>query len=750
MIPKNISRDHVLLAIADMGKGGIRSNRTSKKFLLEHEGYFYPPKYVISRANLYANGIELNPEEFSGGFESNRFLISLGFSIVPVAHSVKKPSKPIPTKSIVNPRKVPPDSTGRHDEYCPECKRVILLMLEKAYGEAKSNYRMDFQVTPESFRNTQHYHLLMEIFKALQAHRGFTDFIRSAQLPPFDFFVPRPGFIIEFDESQHFTKPREIALRLYPDGLKLGYDKDTWVKRCQRLNKKDNDPPFRDEQRAWYDTLRDFCCNIKGIPIIRLLPNEPNWCSMNPENHADVARFKSIINGKMEKHLTKPHQTEGSFRIGLVFPEIEDDSLKHTLKHFLPLIERHRNSLNLLVFPEGFETIIPNGELEPEVILKWRSDKINDIATKYVNLSKNLSNISIIVGVQVDYEKSLNMGGSDQYCLCVQPDCDPRIYHKHSTSKFRAFFDSNWSLDDNFPVMDIGGKRIGVSICHDMYISLIPRLLKTKGADIWVNLTGQNVISSKWEAVLKSRAAENKFFAVCTLHRNLDESNVQKEPYAFSPKGKIRLRELSTGKDIDYINEDKRAGRIYFFDTADYDISISKAKEPSGLSDKAERMTVSLKNFRVTHNGGSRYRIFEISITDFLYFPEKLWKICLDQNGAVVIFVAEIGDDDWAMLKTTIEAILPARVIEFSTLFVFASRRRNKVFLAGYQSGNFKSQRVFYPPGFPFIIDKRFLFGLDSTYKISLNSPRPDPRGKPMQYFERIRNLVDHLTAFGR
>jgi 5-methylcytosine-specific restriction protein B len=81
VISKNISRDHVLLAIAEIRKGGIPNGRESKRFLLEHEGIFYPPKYVISRANFYANGSDLNPKKFHGGDESNRFLMSLGFKI---------------------------------------------------------------------------------------------------------------------------------------------------------------------------------------------------------------------------------------------------------------------------------------------------------------------------------------------------------------------------------------------------------------------------------------------------------------------------------------------------------------------------------------------------------------------------------------------------------------------------------------------------------------------------------------------
>ena len=65
MIPKNISREHIIKAIKQIKKVGIPSGRSSRKFLLEYKGKSYPPKYIICFANKYANGIELAPQEFS-------------------------------------------------------------------------------------------------------------------------------------------------------------------------------------------------------------------------------------------------------------------------------------------------------------------------------------------------------------------------------------------------------------------------------------------------------------------------------------------------------------------------------------------------------------------------------------------------------------------------------------------------------------------------------------------------------------
>jgi len=67
MIPNNIARDHILKAIQESDRNGIPKGRNSKKFKLVFEEKAYPPKYVISLANKYANGVELEPSDFGGG-----------------------------------------------------------------------------------------------------------------------------------------------------------------------------------------------------------------------------------------------------------------------------------------------------------------------------------------------------------------------------------------------------------------------------------------------------------------------------------------------------------------------------------------------------------------------------------------------------------------------------------------------------------------------------------------------------------
>jgi len=293
MIPNAIKKEHILKAINSVKKHGVTPGRRSRKFSLKHHDKLYPPKYIISLACHYATGRKLHSDEFSGGNESNDFLNRLGFKIIISSSDKKLPSK------ITHEKKKPLKLRASHDERCPDCKETISLLLQKIYGRVEANYKFDVGTRPDDFRNSACFDVLKKIYEALQKNRVFKDFVRAKTLPNCDYYIPRPGFILEFDESQHFTKSRAIALKNYSKDIKLGFDKYKWIDRCLDIDARDNDPPYRDEQRAWYDTLRDFCSLILNKPIVRLLPDEALWCSLDPNKSSDVEKFKNIIEEKL-------------------------------------------------------------------------------------------------------------------------------------------------------------------------------------------------------------------------------------------------------------------------------------------------------------------------------------------------------------------------------------------------------------------------------------------------------------------
>jgi predicted amidohydrolase len=631
----------------------------------------------------------------------------------------------------------------QHPQRCKPCKNRILELLKHIYGDVREEYGLGLAADVEGYRNTEFYDVLRRIHAELQNHRGLKQFVNVSRLPAVDYYIPNPGFVVELDEAQHFTEPREITLRSYPPNLSLGFPKDRWISRCVQLRRRDNDPPYRDEQRAWYDTLRDFGCNVLGIPLIRILPDERVWCELSPTNAAHVAWFKDFIEGRLRLWRGGLDVSEpGGLRIGLAFPELG----KHKLDEFMEHLRRHKSKLDMLVFPEAFEMVPRRGRTESEEIV--RSPEFAEVCDRYLALSKEYG-VSIIVGVSSEDE---NDYPGDQYCLFVSPTGQRAIYHKHSSSLFNAFFDNNWSIEGNLPVVEVKGVKVGFSVCHDSYISLIPRVLKAKGAQVWVNVSFQNVRPRMWESVLQARASENEMVAVCTLHGNSHpergDGRPQKEPYAFSQNGKIRLKDLEEHRYIDDIPVTRRTGRIFYFDTSAHETLPVQSEEESWLADKAEVVSVRMGDTgKLEVKDDTRFSVREITIEDFTRFPERIWKACREDReerpNKVPLFVVWVNDEaEWQRHKTTILSVGRGRIMEFSTCFVFVNSETRTPHLAAYRSSSYKDARVFTPAGFPIKLDRRYLKGLNSTYEISLG----DSRGRSQSvYFERVKEIITLL-----
>jgi hypothetical protein len=83
-IPENIRREHIFQAMLKIHHDGIPPGRDARKWALEYEGTVYPVKLVISWANIYANGEELDPDPtIFTTYLAQNYLIAKGFTIIP-------------------------------------------------------------------------------------------------------------------------------------------------------------------------------------------------------------------------------------------------------------------------------------------------------------------------------------------------------------------------------------------------------------------------------------------------------------------------------------------------------------------------------------------------------------------------------------------------------------------------------------------------------------------------------------------
>ena len=187
-----------------------------------------------------------------------------------------------------------------HSAHCRACKERVRELLAAIYGDCRANHQFPWPAHPEAYANTPIGNLLERIRTALGDFRGYRDFIKSPLMPPCDYFISDPPFIVEFDESQHFSHPRLVTLSLYPDELRVGFSVARWQELCREIDAKDDEPIDRDERRAWYDTLRDLIPTIHEFrPTVRLHAQEFAWCSLDAGSTRGLEIFRALLQDRL-------------------------------------------------------------------------------------------------------------------------------------------------------------------------------------------------------------------------------------------------------------------------------------------------------------------------------------------------------------------------------------------------------------------------------------------------------------------
>lgn len=452
MIPSNIEREHIIKAIREINSNEIPPGRESRKFCLIFEGKQYPPKYVLSLANKFANGEELDPSEFSGGQETNNFFKRLEFDIsgTPLSGTF--------VMQISSQKRTFEVTQKRHNERCPECKNTIERMLKKIYGDVKSNYGFEVSTNVNDYKDVPFSQELKKILFELQKDRDYEDFIRTPTLPRCDFFVPNPGFIVEFDESQHFTLSRKISLQNYPQSLKLGFSRMKWISLCEKINAKDNDPPFRDEQRAWYDTIRDFLPEIKGLkPTIRLFSKYLHWCRLNPEDQEDVDRFKSFVEkGKVEAGswvATVVLQSNGKYS--------NSDRLD-VLSRVIDHVVKNTEGNGVILFPGGWFSA---GNQGAQTLYKWVEERVGRI------LGERDKNLIACMGID---GRETSEWAKDQIGVAISRNGIIALGRKfHPAPSEKEYVDLAQDHlareEGKTRVFELGGRKYFICACYDSF-----------------------------------------------------------------------------------------------------------------------------------------------------------------------------------------------------------------------------------------------------------------------------------------
>ncbi len=186
----------------------------------------------------------------------------------------------------------------KHDSRCYKCKNTIYQMLNRIFGVIEQKYKVaGMPVRIDAYESSKYYSSLNRIYLGLVNNRGHKNFIKSRHLQRCDIFIPSEKRIVEIDEVQHFSTARLLSLKKYPEKMRLGYDYRKYKEYCSYIRSNDPDPVFRDEQRAWYDTIRDFLpylTNDIKRPTVRIPLGFFAWCKLNPNSKKDVATFRKM------------------------------------------------------------------------------------------------------------------------------------------------------------------------------------------------------------------------------------------------------------------------------------------------------------------------------------------------------------------------------------------------------------------------------------------------------------------------
>ena len=475
MIPKNIKRQNIIDALEEIDNKGIPEHRESTKYLLNYQNTYYPPKYVISIANKYANGVELPPSEFSGGKETNLFLEKLGFTIKSPGERDKDDGKKDVVKSEPHPKSKQKSPSKSHYSHCSECKNVIFEMLRKIYGSIKIEHKIRIPARIEAYKETDYYSDLLNIYNSLKSHRNNDQFVRSNYLQACDIYLPNQKIIVELDETQHFSELRGLTLVNYPKDLELGFDRDHWIQLCESTKAKDNNPVYRDEQRAWYDTLRDFYPIINGgNPTIRIYMSDLEWCKLDVHNPKDVEMFKRYC---IEKK-SIGNQVQSQVKIGTVC--LESDGRydnRSRLELMYKITEQLSVKLDLLLFPAGYfytEYAPANSKLS------WLEQKIKN--------HLNQLDTDLVVCFGLDGNR-----GRDQYAVSCSEKGILSIGRKFhpAPNEYIDPAESFLSAEEGFNrIIEIKGKKIYTAVCYDSF-GIKHHQIQNPGVDGILNLVHQ-------------------------------------------------------------------------------------------------------------------------------------------------------------------------------------------------------------------------------------------------------------------
>jgi very-short-patch-repair endonuclease len=260
-------------SLYDVGKN-FPTHPARTTFLMYKDNQ-YPAKFIRGLAYEIATESKLSSNDYSGGLETVRFFNALGFSVKHNKGIINGVCKHDPDQKPTD--QISDTATKKKNSSSGKTQKDFLIKLLKQRFECVvTEAKFDWLKVPARVSKDG---VLDGIYENLASIRGRKDFSTSGYPLACDFFIPSKNLIIDYDERQHFTIQRAKSLAHYPSDLNLGFDKNKWCEECENIKATDNDPIYRDEQRAFYDSVRDILAARNGITLIRIKDGDCEWDS---------------------------------------------------------------------------------------------------------------------------------------------------------------------------------------------------------------------------------------------------------------------------------------------------------------------------------------------------------------------------------------------------------------------------------------------------------------------------------------
>lgn len=439
-----VTGDHVRQACDLFDAGSAAPKRPAKGTFLHLNEKSYPAKFIRGLAYRIATGVELDPgKDFSGGDETSRFFAKLGLH---TSGSNIPSATPSPAASLATPV-VPAMNPPAERKYDPQ-KKALLDLLKNRFGTVECEAQFPWLVVPSPNEMKEP---LAGIFQSLQSMRGFSEFTRAGRVLRCDFYIPNERLIVEYDERQHFTIQRARTLSLYPAELSLAFNRQEWITACNSIKATDHNPPYRDEQRAFYDSMRDILAAQNGHRLVRLRYGEFDWTGSKAAEKLESATSVPVV-----QQPPQPITTEIK-KIALVAHDYNVPDSRGLYDY-----SEHFAQINKICDQEGCDTIL-------YALYTW--DTRSPVSRTHDSIFEGLRNVQRIV-----LEVGQPPNRYDHVETWVRGQQEPLLAHQRFATS-----DSSTSAKQHF-IDDLASRQVGTAslvICGETNIVQLKRASKT-------------------------------------------------------------------------------------------------------------------------------------------------------------------------------------------------------------------------------------------------------------------------------